>query len=114
MNALFRKGIAGFLIIFPTCFFLNFKQPEPVVKTQWSAGTRAWCCSSGLPNRYGIKFTSKMRGLDMQRDLVNKLNDTSIKTIPVWFNPSYHSAGNIKNIENSGTGHFAFSCIKDK
>lgn len=55
-----------------------------------------------------------MRGLDMQRDLVNKLNDTSIKTIPVWFNPSYHSAGNIKNIENSGTGHFAFSCIKDK
>jgi len=116
MNALFRKGIICFLIIFPACFCLNFKQSEPAVKPHRLAGATALCCSSKLPSRYGIKFTTKEQVVGIQKGLAKaySCNDTSIKAISFWFNTSYTLASNIKNTENSCLGQLAFGYIKDK
>jgi hypothetical protein len=74
------------------------------------------CCSSKLPNRYGIKFTSNASGLDHTKELAkpNHNNGALIKDISFWFNSSYELTGKIKMTENSRLGHLGFSCIKDK
>ncbi|MNK46958.1 hypothetical protein D3C87_657540 [compost metagenome] len=116
MNPLFRKVVISLLIIFLACFFLNFKQTEPAVKPLPLATATALCCSSKLPNRYGIKFTSNTKGVDRTKALAKPQHneDALLKDISFWFNTSYELSRNIKTTENSGLGRLGFSCIKDK
>jgi sulfatase modifying factor 1 len=58
MNLLFRKLIISFLVVFLAYFFLNFKQADPLVNSYSRVDSVLSCCSSKLPNRYGIKFTA--------------------------------------------------------
>ncbi|QIL38007.1 hypothetical protein G7074_01135 [Pedobacter sp. HDW13] len=116
MNPLFRKVIISFLIIFLAYFFLNFKQTEPAVKPHPLATATALCCSSKLPNRYGIKITTNTRVFDRTKEIAKSYNnhDAAIRDISFWFNASHELTVKIKPTENRSLGHLGFSCIKDK
>lgn len=86
MKSIFRSLAVIFLAIVSAYLFLNFKE-KPVTKSYPKTKSIPLCCSSKLPDRYGINYALNLTGNDFSASPKERINGM------VWINGGSYLMG---------------------